>query len=450
MNLGAQGNAAPRVAKGADAILPPYNDPFMRTLIIQLPPGPPGPAQAYALALVQAAPADAPLQLQWAVASALPAADRQTETVALLPGHTVSWHRVDLPPGLHKQPARLQAALQGLLEDRLLDDPAQLHLALQPGWQGTARPWVAVCDRAWLHAHLQALEQAGLPVHRIVPEFQPPVATAEPCEVTALGDTETGWIWVSHSERGVWGLPLHALRTPDADIGLSAPELAGARLQAEPGVVAWATETWGLGVRLMRPGQHWLAASQANWDLAQFGLRANNRSRHLKNWQRSVSTFWHSPAWRPARWGLWLLLASQLIGWNAWAWKTRANWQAQQASWAQVLRETFPNTQVVVDAPLQMAREVERLREASGQLSANDLEAMLAALGQALPTGLSAPTQWSYQPGQLRLSGFAPTAAQQTALQQALSAQGYVWRAEGSVWLMTIAPSSAPTRETQP
>jgi len=426
----------------------------MRTLIIQLPPGPPGPAQAYAHALVQAAPADAPLQLQWAVASVLPAADRQTETVALLPAHAVSWHRVDLPPGLHKQPSRLQAALQGLLEDRLLDDPAQLHMALQPGWHSAARPWVAVCDRAWLSAHVQALEQAGLPVHRIVPEFQPSLTTAEPCELTALGDTETGWLWVCHPDRGVWGLPLSALHTPGAsrgaDIGLSAPELANARLQAEPGVVAWATETWGSGVRLLRPAQHWLAASQAAWDLAQFGLRANSRSRQLKNGQRAFSTFWHSAAWRPARWGLWLLLASQLIGWNAWAWKTRADWQAQQASWTQLLRETFPQTQLVVDAPLQMAREVERLRAASGQLSANDLEAMLAALGQALPAGLAAPTQWDYQAGQLRLSGFAPTAAQQSTLQQALSAQGYGWRAEGGAWFMTPVLSPMPTREAQP
>jgi general secretion pathway protein L len=418
----------------------------MRTLIIQLPPSLPGPAQAYAHALLQAAPADAPLPLQWAVASALPAAEGPTENVALLPAHAVSWHRVDLPPGLHKQAARLQAALQGLLEDRLLDEPSQLHMALQPDWQDAAHPWVAVCDRAWLNAHLQALEQAGLPVHRIVPEFQPPVASTEICEVTALGDTETGWLWVSHPERGVWGLPVPALRAPGANIGLNASELANARLQAEPGVVAWATETWGQGVRLMRPGQHWLAASQAPWDLAQFGLRANSRSRHLKNGQRAFSTFWHSTAWRPARWGLWLLLASQLIGWNAWAWKTRTDWQTQQARWSQVLRDTFPNTQVVVDAPLQMAREVERLRAASGQLSANDLETMLSALGQALPDGLVAPTQWAYQPGQLRLSGFAPTAAQQSALQQALSALGYGWRAEGSAWLIT----PQPTREAKP
>lgn len=421
----------------------------MRTLIIQLPPDPPGPALAYAHALVQAESTDAPVQLQWTVASLLPAADRRTEHVALLPAQAVSWHRVDLPAGLNKETARLQAALQGLLEDRLLDDPAQLHMALQPGWQNTSQPWVAVCDRTWLSAHLQALEQAGLPVHRIVPEFHPPLASSDACEVTALGDTETGWLWVSHPERGVWGLPVPALHSPGVDIGLSADEQANARLQAAPGVVAWATETLGPGVRLMPPGQHWLAASRAPWDLAQFGLRANHRTRHLKNWQRGFSHFWHSPDWRPARWGLGLLLASQLIGWNAWTWKTRANWQAQQASWAQVLRETFPNTQVVVDAPLQMAREVERLRQASGQLSDSDLEAMLAALGEALPAGLAAPTQWTYQPGELRVLGFSPTATQQTALQQALTARGYSGRAEGDAWLIAVMPKQ-PNREAKP
>ena len=35
-----------------------------------------------------------------------------------------------------------------------------------------------VDHRGQLLAHLQALEQAGLPVHRIVPEFQPPLAAS--------------------------------------------------------------------------------------------------------------------------------------------------------------------------------------------------------------------------------------------------------------------------------
>jgi len=424
-----------------------YNDLHMRTLIIQLPSGPPSPTLAYAHGRVEAEPGSHTLALQWAAAALLPGADRQTETVALVPAAALSWHRVELPAGLHKQAQRVQAALQGVLEDRLLDDSEHMHLALQADWANNPRPWVAACDRAWLSAHLQALEQAGLTVHRIVPELSPGTPDS-PVQLTALGDADTGWLWVSHPERGVWGQPWPALRpaglATHERLGLSESEQATASLQAEPGAVALATELLGSGVRLMPPAQHWLAALAGDWDLAQFELRANARSRQLKNWQRTASSLWYSPTWRPARWGFWLLLAAQLVGLNAWAWKTRADWQAQQSSWAQVLRETFPKTTLVVDAPLQMGQQVERLRQGSGQLGADDLEAMLAALGQALPPGLAAPRQWAYQTGQMRLQDFQPDAAQQQALTQSLSALGYAWRTQGDGWLMTAQAQAKP------
>lgn len=427
--------------------MPLYNESLMRTLIIQLPPGLPSPGLAYPHARVEVDSGTRPLALQWATGALLPAADRQSETVVLVPAAALSWHRVELPAGLHKQAQHVQAALQGLLEDRLLDDPEHMHLALQADWANRPRPWVAVCDRAWLSAHLNALEQAGLPVHRIVPELSPGAASGT-VQITALGDADTGWIWVSHPERGVWGQPWRALRqaglTAHERLGLSEPERATASMQAEPAAVAVASELLGSGVRLMPPAQHWMAAVAGDWDLAQFELNANARSRQLKRWQRSASQLWHSPAWRPARWGLWLLLAAQLVGINAWAWKTRSDWQAQQNSWAQILRETFPQTSLVVDAPLQMAQQVERLRQSSGQLGAGDLETMLAALGQALPPGLTAPRQWTYQTGQMRLQDFQPNATQQQALQQRLSALGYTWRAQGDGWLMIAAVEVKP------
>lgn len=419
----------------------------MRTLLVQLPLAPPSTSLVYPHALVQAETGTQALRLQWAVASLLPAAERATEVVAVLPAAAVSWHRADLPPGVHKQSARLPAVLQGLLEDRLLDDPAQLHMALQTGWKDQPRPWVAVCDRTWLSAHLQALEQEGLSVHRIVPELNPACALAvdAPLQLTALGDADNGWLWMSHPERGVWGQALADGRGPElnlAEWGISESERSLMDSQAEPGVVALVSQLLGTPARLMSPAQHWLKALASDWDLAQFEFQANARSRYLKTWQRGASSVWRSPTWRPLRWGLGLLLASQLIGLNAWAWKTRADWQTQQWGWTQSLRETFPQTQVVVDAPLQMAREVERLRQASGQLSPSDLEAMLNALGQALPQGLAAPGQWSYQPGQLRLQGFRPSNTEQQALQSALAAQGYSGRTDGDAWLMTLAPDA--------
>jgi len=421
----------------------------MRTLIIQLPLGLPGPNLTYPFAVVETE-ADAPVvTLQWATANLLPTSEKQTEVVALLPAPTLSWHPLNLPPGLHKHAARLQSALQGLLEERLLDDPAQLHAALQPDWKATPRPWVAVCERAWLGAHLQALEQAGLSVHRIVPELNPSSALAlgAQLQLTALGDGDSGWLWISHPERGVWGQPVQALRAQGKGLGLSAQDLLSLDAQAEPGAVAWASALLDNPVRLMSPGQHWLAAIAADWDLAQFDFKANARSRRLKIWQRAASTFWRHPTWRPVRWGLGVLLAGHLVGLNAWALKTRADWQTQQQSWAQILRQSFPQTQVVVDAPVQMAQAVERLRQASGQLGPGDLESMLGVLGQAMPDGLAAPGQWHFQTGQLRLQNFKPTSPEQHhSLQLALEAKGYRWRADGDAWLMTVATTAETPR----
>jgi general secretion pathway protein L len=412
----------------------------MRTLIIQLPTGTPQPSLAYAHAVVTPESASPSLALQWAVSTLLPTSTTPTETVVLVPALALSWHRVTLPEGLAKQPARWLPALQGVLEDRLLDDPALLHMALQPDWAHAPQPWVAVCDRAWLSAHLQALEQAGVQVHRIVPELHPPLE-AQPPLITALGDADSSWLWVSHPERGIWGQALNANTASLPALGLGDEERAQAVVQAEPGVVEKVSQLLGTQARLVPPGQHWLDAIGADWDLAQFELRANAQTRRIKQLQRSLDEVRRSPAWRPVRWGLALLLATQLIGLNAWAWKTRADWQAQQSSWTQMLQETFPQTQVVVDAPLQMAQQVDRLRQSSGQLGAADLEAMLAALGQAMPQDLAAPGQWTYQTGQLRLQSFKPTATQQQSLQQSLSRQGYQWRAEGDAWLMNVNPT---------
>ena len=407
----------------------------MRTLIVQLPLGPPSLGMAYPHALVQTDTPTSAVVRQWATASLLPATDRQTEVVALLPAFALSWHHVDLPAGLHKQPARLKAALEGLLEEHVLDETGALHMALAPDWKQSAQPWVAVCDRQWLRGHLQALEAAGLTVHRIVPELAP---ISGPLRLHALGDNEQGWLWFSQAGRGVWGLPLQAVPPNGEGLWASEEERTQTDVQAEPAMVAATSQRLGVQTRLMAPNEHWFAALASDWDLAQFEFQANTHSRRLKTWQRGVNQFWHHSAWRPVRWGLALVLASQLLGLNAWAWKTRASWQVQQKSWTHVLQESFPQTRVVVDAPLQMAREVARLRQGSGQLTAGDLEAMLGTLGQALPTGMTAPRQWRYQPGQLQLQNLELSASQQEALRQSLSIKGYQWTAEGQTWLMTL------------
>ena len=58
------------------------------------------------------------------------------EVVAVVPHSRLSWLSVTLPPG--SQGPRLQGVLRGLLEDRLLEEPEQLHLVLEPEAQNVA------------------------------------------------------------------------------------------------------------------------------------------------------------------------------------------------------------------------------------------------------------------------------------------------------------------------
>ena len=402
----------------------------MRTLIVQLPLSPASPSLAYAHAWIQGAAPGERVAVQSAQASLLPAHAQAAEVVVLVPAQALSWHQVELPAGLHKQASRVPAALQGLLEDRLLPEPANLHLALQPLWSQQARPWVAACDKAWLSGHLQALEAAGLTVHRIVPELAPDTDTLH---VLALGDPEAGWLWFNQAERGVWGGPVRAMQSAHSwTAWLGAPESASVQGMAEPALAAWLGERLGSPVRLLQAQQHWLQALSSGWDLAQFDLQTHAHARRLKSLQKFAHALWSSPAWRPARWGMALLLLSQLIGLNAWAWKTRTNWQHQQQAMTRMLQESFPQTTVVVDAPLQMEREVTRLRQGSGQLAPHDLENLLQALGQALPANAPGPSGLQFQPGRLQVQGLSLSAVQQQDLAQALQRQGYTWKsAEG-------------------
>ena len=388
----------------------------MRTLLLQLPLSMPGPASAYGVAEFDPAADSARVHATSTPLTLLPRLPRATEVVALVPAAVLSWHRMQLPAGLGRQSARLLAALQGLLEDRLLQDLQHVHLALAPQWQAGQAAWVAACDKAWLQAHMQALQEAGLAVQRIVPEFTP---ADRGQRWHAVGDEGQGWLWCSDAVHGVTGWPVVAAGQ------LPASWLGDHALQAEPGLARWAQSRSGATVQLVDSASHWIDAVRGHWNLAQFDLQSDARTRRLQGLRRQLDTLARGPQWRPARWGLVALLLSQLVGLQAWAWMTRQQWQVQEAQWTQILQQSFPKVTVVVDAPLQMAREVARLRQGSGQLAPQDLEAQLQALGRALPSGAPAPSRLNYQDGQLQWPALSLNAAQQSGLEQALQTQGY-------------------------
>ncbi|MBC8056530.1 MAG: general secretion pathway protein GspL, partial [Rhizobiales bacterium] len=108
---------------------------------------------------------------------------KTTTVIAVLADADVSWHRITLP----KAPAaRLRAALGGVLEDALLENEDDVHLALAPSAAPGQPTWVAAVSRRWLRAELAALEKAEVFVDRVVPMSwpdDPPIGHFDETEV---------------------------------------------------------------------------------------------------------------------------------------------------------------------------------------------------------------------------------------------------------------------------
>lgn len=352
-------------------------------------------------------------------ASLLPA---EAEVVLALPVRALSWHRLAVPK---VAASRLRAVLDGLLEERLLSDTTELHFALEPGARPGQTLWVAACDKAWLRSWLQALEAAGRPVSRIVPMLWPTV------DAVHWAHDSGGHAWLaSASAEGVRCLPLAAM---GAD--RTAADATDAQWLADPAVAAQAEQA--LDRRLAPvPLHNWLLrVAQSDWNLAQFDLSLSSGARRGQRLRQALRQFRTAPAWRPARWGLGALLTAQLLGLNVAAWHERSSLDAKRQAVRQTLQQTFPNVTLVLDAPLQMQRELAQLQQAGGQLSGRDLEAMLSALGSSGPG--TAAQRLVYSPGELRLQ-----APEDQLRAQAQALQGGAWNAQIDGQALRLRPNT--------
>jgi general secretion pathway protein L len=312
------------------------------------------------------------------VANMLPKAD---SVVAVMPPTDLSWHRVNVP----KAPvARMRAALAGVLEEALLDDPEEVHLALAPQAKIGQSAWVVACDHTWLTGQLMALEKAKFRVDRVVPAVapdEPPTAYFHEAHASPSDEAESGsgvlLTWTSDAGVSTWPLAgsLARVLLPD-------PLPVQARFFATPPVASPAERWLGRAVTVQTQGEHLLVAARSLWNLLQFDLTPSSKGLHALSdkWRRVMG-----PQWRPARVGLAALVAVQLIGLNLWAWQQKQQVQQKRSELARILKQTHPQVGAVLDAPVQMQRETEALRAAAGQAGDGDLEALMGAVATAWP-----------------------------------------------------------------
>lgn len=351
-------------------------------------------------------------------ASLLPSDD---DVVLVLPPRAVSWHRIALPKVAG---GRLRAALDGLLEDRLLDDTPELHFALEPGGKPGQTLWIAACGKAWLKDWLQVLESAGRPVARIVPAVWP-LNPGQPPSAEHWAHAQGGRAWLaSATAQGVATLPLPT----EGLMGVS-DSAEDARWTTEPSVAAQAEHALDRRLELLPLPLRLLRAAQGGWNLAQFDLSLSGNARRGQRLKQSLRQFVSAPEWRPARWGLTVLLLSLLGGINALAWMDRHSLAAKKTAVSQVLQKTFPDVTLVLDAPAQMRRALVQLQQSSGVLSSDDLEAMLAATASVAPE--ASPGNIDFSAGDARLGTWTVPEDRLQALMQALNARGWQASLEG-------------------
>lgn len=394
-----------------------------------------------------------------AFAALLPRAD---SVVAMLSDGDVGWHRLPLP---RAPAARMRAALAGVLEEAVLDDAENTHFALAPGAASGQPAWVAAVNRPWLRGELAALERAQVFVDRVVPaawpddppgghfaesfgdvNFEGGVGTGDadgPAHagaagvIGAAGTAAHGLILTWSHADGVASLRLHGTLAR-AVVPQPAPE--GTRWSATPGAAAAAEQWLGSTVNVMTPAQRALQAARTLWNLRQFELTRKTRgTRALRDAWRQF----RSRPWRPVRWGLAALAAAQLLGLNLWAWHQSSLIADKRRALVSTLQTSFPQVRAVLDAPLQMDREVQTLRGLAGKPGDADLEPMLQAAALAWPPGRPPVDSLRFEPGRLTLAaaGWAEPEIEQFRSQ--LRPAGWdVAAADGRIMLSRAAAGS--------
>lgn len=364
-----------------------------------------------------------------AAASALPPAD---SVIAVLAESDISWRCVELP----RAGRQMRAALAGKLEELVLDDPDTLHFALEPDAVGGDTAWVAITSRPWLADHLAQLDAAHVFVERVAPLSWPDEIPRGHFFESQAGGDGVSLRW-SHAD-GVATLPLQG--------GLARqffpPGLVHAAQWTATPAVATSAERWlGTTVTVQTQGQRALAVVDNAWDLRQFDFAPRARGVRAL---RLISRGLMRKPWQPVRIGLALLLLVQLLGLNLWAWHQNRELAARRQAVTATLTGAFPQVHAILDAPVQMQKQLDLLRASAGSVGEQDLEALLAAAATAWPADRPPTEALAFEPGRLTLPAQGWSQPQIDNFRTQLHSDG--WRLDASEGKLTISRPSAAGR----
>ncbi|QSN61278.1 type II secretion system protein GspL [Caballeronia sp. M1242] len=393
----------------------------MSTLIVLLPPRDPAVrSQEWQLPDLPFLLLDKRGETQRAGRAAVGVLPRANATVLIVAARDTLLLAATVPP--LKGP-RLRQALPNVVEDQLIQDPQTCHIAVDPVALADGRRVVAVIDRGWFrfvcdafmstgHRNLKAVPAMRcLPVPAAAPVIETPEDAEDAAEAEApptpfiagllgnvistapalIGDVQaaapaTGGaprveIAIARGERAALG---EGLALPIDSIAPTLDALAG----GHPFTLYSLADIPGDEPRLAASGKHAAVAGAqplafealarnalaSRFDLCQFEFAA-------QPWRLDRATM------RRLRVPIALVAASvivSIVGINVqWIQLSRQR-DAINAQMTELLLNAFPKTTTVLDAPDQMARNLDRLRVASGELSPSDFLSLADGLARSL------------------------------------------------------------------
>ncbi len=269
--------------------------------------------------------------------------------------------------------SKLETALPFALEDALIDDVSEAHVT--PGAKlADGRTVLYTLNKNWLSRFLAASTAAKMRVRRIVPEFC--LLPTRASEWSLAWDGAQGFLATANNLGGALDSGDDARAPVGLQLRLQQDAPAALRLFALGSEVQ--APNWGIGVPVIFEKQSF------DWRKAAIPSDAPNLLWGKFAPPPRISEFW--PWLRPALMAALLLFGVEVAVSNL-EWALLAHEKRQLLSnMTETFRETFGADATIVDAPLQMRRNVARLRHAAGVSDDADFSPLLEKFSGASST----------------------------------------------------------------
>lgn len=329
-----------------------------------------------------------------------------TRVVGVVGLHDVAWHRVMLP----KAPlSRLKTILFGLLEEQILGDPHQTHFARSRFATMGRHGWIAAVHQEYLKNCIQALRSVDRHLNAIISISEPEddfgvnlkpdpelvETNQQPVTIHVQKGVFSEIEVVASSQDGIVCLPPNA---PMVEHWISDPS------------TQWTVES-DLGTSVSEWLKRDFITLDKNERLFQAAIRGTNLlqfeltpSTHNKRRLHEYVAYFSGRRWRPVYVGLAAIVLTHILGLQLYAWQLNQQIQLKRDQIQTLIQATFPSIQVILDAPKQIQKELDVLKNRSGQPGSQDFESLLNKVADAWPPGKQQARNIRYESGKLHLT----------------------------------------------